>query len=449
MKNTKIFRVAMLLRSTMDNEKEIIGSDFLGCHFDYFQVRSLNELRDTFLKISHSYDGFITSGTFSDSVIRYYSDDPGICKRYFAASVENYYHQLLIQTMRNPSLKIENIRLDLMTTEHTLPEIIKSDSLQFLMNQEHDLINSMTPEQIIVFEDEMIRRLENAAVSGEYQLFMTRSQKAVKMFTRHHANYLYVKMTAKEMKDNIRELCRNMEIKALEAGQPATIFIRTKDSLSPDIVKEAVFEFFDSINISRPVLHLDQDFIEILTDAQTIRDITHEYTFCELTKFLVRKLWNFNIGYGIGNTFRDARRNAQIAERYAENAEKPHSQIYLVDTDNLIRVMSAESASPDSNEKRRKKAEILQALVKEIAGKSHLSSLNIMKLMMALQEQHKYEIDSVWVARELDTSPRMANKILSQLEKAGYATVTGKYMFSEKGRPNNIYHLSADFFRET
>ena len=63
------------------------------------------------------------------------------------------------------------------------------------------------------------------------------------------------------------------------------------------------------------------------------------------------------------------------------------------------------------------------------------------RLMTALQQAHCSEATAEWLCQELELSPRMSNKMLSNLEKAGYASISGKTEGIGKGRPCNIYRF--------
>ncbi|MCI9156480.1 MAG: hypothetical protein HFF44_05985, partial [Lawsonibacter sp.] len=134
--DTKVYRVAMLLRADRNRVKEILGNQYLDCTFDYYTVNSLEEVRAVCLEVRDIYDGILTSGLFSHQVVSCYSSESSIPHRYFAASVENYYRQILLQTMHNPDLSLGGIHLDLMTEHQNLPDILEENRLGPLMQEE-------------------------------------------------------------------------------------------------------------------------------------------------------------------------------------------------------------------------------------------------------------------------------------------------------------------------
>lgn len=81
------------------------------------------------MQIKGNYDGFLTSGVFSDQFIACYAQGENIPHRYFSVSVENYYGQILLQIMYHPQLNFGDIRLDLMEDKHNLPDIIEQGRL--------------------------------------------------------------------------------------------------------------------------------------------------------------------------------------------------------------------------------------------------------------------------------------------------------------------------------
>ena len=116
------YRVAFYSR--MEEERELIGEKFPGCRVDYYYVKDLNALREAFLTTEKDYDGFLTSGLFSDRVIALLSTRKDAPREYFNTTVESYYRYLLEKTVSEPDLSLSQIRLDLMGEQDDLKEIV-------------------------------------------------------------------------------------------------------------------------------------------------------------------------------------------------------------------------------------------------------------------------------------------------------------------------------------
>jgi len=446
----KVYRVAMLLRSDQDRVKEILGNQYLDCTFDYYQVDTLEAVRTTCLKICDIYDGILTSGLFSHQFISCYSAESGIPHRYFAASVENYYRQILLQTMHNPNLSLGGIHLDLMTERHNLPDILEENRLGPLMQEERTVVSRMTPEEVLEFEREMVGRHIRSIQNKDCQLFMTRSTIAAELFQSRGVPYIYVRLTSHEIFKTVDSLRREMERKQLKDSQVASIHVGLDPDCTPqqmNCVWKALEQFGKIRGTASPVFMRQDNCFEAITDAQTICALTRDHTYSELSDCLITNTGlSAAVGYGIGTNVQDARENAITAAKYALSTAQRLNQTFLIDSSNQIIPLKT-SLEPEQIEQVPAR-KIFEPAVNEIAQRSHLSSRTVFSLMMALQKQYRREVDSEWIMRELNVSMRMANKILANLENAGYAYISGKKLPSGKGRPSNIHTLCFDGGRD-
>lgn len=443
----KVYRVAMLLRSDNERIREVVGNQYLDCTFDYFPVHDLEDLREVFLQIKMRYDGVLTSGVFSDRFISYYSQGENLPHQFFSVSVENYYRQILLQMMYHPQLNFGDIRLDLMKDEHNLPDIIEHGRLGPMMQEEQTMVNRMTPGQIMDYEKEMIQRHERAVHSGSCKLFLTHSIMAMETFEGRDVHHIYVKLTAHEIFKTVNKLRREMELKELKDSQVASIYFDLGTSPSSEElerVREALNEFSRGHPEAGLAFNEVDGHFETLTDAQTIFELTRDST-CEFTAFL----WQSTgipvaVGYGIGTTLQGAKDHAILASRYVLGTRSHLKQAFLVDSNRQIIPLNTRLTEEGKRESKPGPGEIFESTVNEVAKQAHLSSRTVLNLMTALQRHHRREASSDWLSRELNISPRMANKVLSSLEKAGYAHISGKYLLGGKGRPSNVYAFRFD-----
>ena len=445
----KQFRVAMLLRISRDiaRIRQIAGNQYLGCTFDYYEADTLDDLRAAFERLHNSYDGILTSGILSDRIVSYYSSGQNIPHRCFTASVENYYRVILLQLQRNPGLTPGDIRLDMMLPGQSLSDIIEGNSLAALMEQENELIARLTPDQVMEFEQNMIRRYQQTIETQQYKLFITRSGLAARTFEECHAPYISMDLTAHEVFKAIKGLRRDMELGQLRAGQVAAIYFDAgSEPSSKQLEKlESALTLFGQKNDGKSLIFRRiEDHFEALTDAQTLIFLTQNYTCCKLTEYLRSETgYPGAVGYGTGQNAQGARENAATAAMYARGTDLKLAQSFWIDSDGQITALKGQPHESAPGEI--KASRIFEPTVNEIAKQAHLSSRTICNLMIALKKQNRTEAGSDWISRELSISPRMANKILSNLEKAGYAQVSGKYLLRSKGRPTNLYTFHFDF----
>ncbi len=442
------FRVAVLSRNKRQSTRQMMDSDYMDCLIDFYPVDSLQEIGEKFLKVRDAYDGILTSGLFSDRIIAC-NNDIGISHRYVAASAENYYRQILLQLMHHPELELSRIRLDLMERGQNLAQIIESNALVTLMHDEHARVYKMNPSEVVAFEQEMLARHEWAIRHGNYQLFMTRSPIADAMFARYNVKYVYVDFTHEEVTDALKSLRKDMQLKRLKGGQIACIrleIVREDSAEKREKLKSVLEEYQRQYKRVLSGWQERENGFLLMTDARTVDEITHVRRYSSLSGFLGSRMGReVLVGYGIGNTVQDAEENAAAAINYHRSAPMDASWAYLVDENGQVNSLDTNvvEISPGDLGKSlpSKSAGVLESTVNRIARTAHLSSRIVMHLIMALRRENRREAGSEWLIREMGVSPRTANKILSNLEKAGYAEITGRTMQVSKGRPSNIYRF--------
>lgn len=498
--NSSMFRVAVLVRSHDDYTRirQVMGTQYLGCTFDFYESETLEELRDCFLRLATSYDGFLSSGLLSDRFISYYSKDE-VPHRYFSPSVESYYRTILLQIMNNPSLTVSDIWLDMMPPDENLADIISANRLGPLMQEERHLIRGFSPERVLAFEEDMGRRFEQIIQARRCKLFITRSYSPLEIFERYQIPYVRLNLTIQEVFLAVRMLRQDMELRKLKNSQIAAVCLAVgEESEAKDRLPEKPAGGDDASADGESVLqkleeaarrleqtpgktaqeagnrqnaggtakvgngeaengkesagllpglhfHRVGSCLEAIADAGTIDTLTRERSSCGLTGFFQAETGSpVAVGYGIGLTIQEAQKNARTAAHYARSTVTSLAQSFLIDSDGQIIALKtnlAETAELPPFTGDKQSVEIFKSTIHAVAQKSHLASRTVLALMIALRGAHRDEISSDWLMSELGVSMRMANKILSNLEKAGYARVSGKSLVNGKGRPSNVYKV--------
>ena len=132
---------------------------------------------------------------------------------------------------------------------------------------------------------------------------------------------------------------------------------------------------------------------------------------------------------------------------YTRAAAKSEKQVYLIDSDDQIVSLNVDITENEPKQSKviSKPNLVLEQQVNRVAQCAHLSSKTVLSLMLALQKNHRKDASSDWLIRELSVSSRMANRILNNLEKSGFARVEGRQQLNKKGRPINIYTFDFTF----
>ncbi len=453
---TRIFRVAMLLRGEIQRIRRVAGSAYMDMTFDYFRIDKLGDIEAVYAQIRDSYDGFLTDSVCADRIIDILSADRACVHGYFEIGLESCYRQILLLTMREPELRVEDIRLDMLPEELSLKGVIEGDRLAQLIDRERERLSGYTIQEAEAYEDELIERHVRRHKDNPNDIVLTGSARVYEGLGRYGSYARYLSLTDDEIRSSIETMRYELERRALMASRSACVYFDMGDEPKEETmeaVKQALIDFRETVGLDELIYNTVGSRYELPTDAATLELLTDGMHKCPYTEYLrERSGAQVHVGYGIGATLREARRAAQAALEYAYRIASPTEQVYLIGTDGHMTAMdiaSYENSRTGSSTGGQVQTPIMAAHVNEIAKRAHLASATVLKLIMLLKKQQRTQVDSEWMMRELDMSPRMANKVLSSLEKAGYAHISGKSLINAKGRPSNIYEVRFDMKNQT
>ncbi len=440
------YRVAFYSR--MEEERELIGEKFPGCRVDYYYVKDLNALREAFLTTEKDYDGFLTSGLFSDRVIALLSTRKDAPREYFNTTVESYYRYLLEKTVSEPDLSLSQIRLDLMGEQDDLKEIVFHNRLEQMMQDEIRLVNGFSEEETIAYEQEMVGRHRRCLEAGKVRFFVTRSVVAKRLFEEWGAPYHFLDMTGNEVLYKMNLLKKAMELRTMEKGLTAIIYFDMGQAPGGARGEEerlrfqqAVYRYSQMTGYNLILKPVQMDF-EVFTDAQTVQQMTNSFTQSPLYDYLRKEVrFKGGMGYGIGISLQQARENAyEAAALSARRAAEGEFRSYLINSQNsiiLLKNWPSRRAEPAYSA-------ISSDYVERVATRCRLSSENVLKVLEFSQSSGNQDLTSEMLTSRLGVSLRTANKILSHLQEGDAAEIVGQKRLGQKGRPVNIYRLKLE-----
>ena len=152
-----------------------------------------------------------------------------------------------------------------------------------------------------------------------------------------------------------------------------------------------------------------------------------------LTEIRIKSIYTISIGIGFGDSTRESRYNAVLGNIKASK----------IGGDCIYLVYSKDKIVGPINERRKLNngLDIDDTKLRNISEKSHVSKKNIL-LLIKFKEQ--YSLDVV-TSKELSDlfgySLRTVNKMISQLESAGYVKIIGTKMMNDVGRPYRLIKL--------
>ena len=161
--------------------------------------------------------------------------------------------------------------------------------------------------------------------------------------------------------------------------------------------------------------------------------------FCPLSQHipLVNQLCS-SVGYGVGNSFFRATKNALEAAQYALELDSASKASYYIDNNGTITALSHKALSQETWIDQLPKEKLVT-----LAEQASLSVDTIVKILSVLHAMDSKQLTSQDLIERLGLSLRTANRYLANLTKAGLAQTVGQKAMVKKGRPVNIYSLEA------
>lgn len=142
-------------------------------------------------------------------------------------------------------------------------------------------------------------------------------------------------------------------------------------------------------------------------------------------------------GIGVGVDLQQARIHAVQAVEYAGKIGKEYG-VCMDETGNLKRLSLV-------RDKKNTGSQVQNAYVETVANRVHLSSETIFRVITAMQILKSRELTASDLVRLQNFSTRVANRVLSVLEKEGYALRIGEQRCGNKGRPQKLYEIKFEY----
>lgn len=237
------------------------------------------------------------------------------------------------------------------------------------------------------------------------------------------------------LKRLIKKTLTIIELKQLHNNHPAIIQIfptqhAAISKAESDDLEKSIQEFVRT-NMIDAVIQNSPSCCTLITTMQVALFLTHSFQTCRIRNFLSERLpFPVVSAYGIGTTVTHAMNNVQLASREAKILELP----FAVDSNgNLHGPMDSDSSMI-----------ITQAsLIKldEIARRARLSSMTVQRIISVLHRRSSDKITVQELANGMNTTLRNANRIMNNLQNAGFAVPVFTQATHSRGRPIRVYMI--------
>lgn len=251
----------------------------------------------------------------------------------------------------------------------------------------------------------------------------------------HGIPYIYPFLSDSHLKDLVHEVLTKVALEKMRSNLPALIWVSPRSAQDCGDENRAaarrwITQFFKD-HLAECIVQENSGYLSMLTSVQTVRYFTRNSTVCTLSKYLAEKLdFEVAVGYGIGGTVLQAMNNAQAAARESMFAG---SSFIKDENGDLIGPLGADHNMVVGSNTTQD--------IAAIAKQSNLSTMTIQKMMTNVRMSGTNLITTQELARRFGVTVRNANRILSNLEKGGFARVVYSQASNSKGRPVKVYEL--------
>ena len=417
------------------------------CEWEIYQYENFRQLPEIFKSAKDKVDGFIVSGHIVKEIIL--RTNEGYNKSILSLSLDltSLYQFLIKQLLENRSLDIDRLLVDFFISIDQPAEcsmLLDSSFNEQISYEISNWFKHASLEEIFSLEDKTKIMVKKLYEEKKADMFICFYSSLMNFFEENKLPCLLAFPDLNHISILIKNFILDLTYRDLQGNKPVVILIK-KRSLETDFEREwgivsihkCMLDYNREKMINFLVKRADSG-VEIYTNKTTLDKITNEYSTCELSDYLEKKLdFKINIGYGIGEDIIQAQSNATIA---LKNSTIESKSFVVDENQNLIGPLNTEQIATISLAPSDK--------IKYLAEKAKLSTVTIEKLLYVIQKTGSNQISVNDLVLYLGGTIRNANRILNNLEKNGLATVNSTKSNLSTGRPVKVYQINKELSSE-
>ena len=408
--------------------------------FEIHEYMDFRHLALLYAGLEDKADGFLISGSVAKRVIEL--SYTTMTKPLVSVQIDlaNIYRMLLNLKIENRDLDMSRIAFDYLLKiddRFSVLELLsESDSISEVSEKFEQWLSKASLEDLLQVEDEIITKIRKLWSEQKLDLVINFFSSIFPRLKTQGVPCFLAYSRFENILNAVISVQHKIKINQLSANLPLVI------SISPQKSKDSLVDEWNMISLHKQLLDYkyneiadyliqqENEGLSIITNIQSSNDIV-DFEQQHLEQHLIKCLdFKVIIGYGIGNTVMQAKRNAMNAKQEAMN----HGMSFLIDeNNNLIGPLGSSTLLTVSNE--------APSDVQALAKKAQLSTLTIQKLISILQLQSSNELTSRDITTHMGVTLRNANRILGNLEKSGLAVVSHEMSTRTKGRPQKVYRI--------
>lgn len=400
------------------------------CLVTYLPYKQVDEIMDLYEQNHIFFDGILFSGNLGYNLLLQKIGEFRTPTYYLDITEGDFYKQLFSINITHKGLKFSRIGMDVIAPDNNFLDLHNV----IAENEYPKIIEVNYNEKLYEYALSQYLSLWN---NGEIDLVLTRISNIVNSLKTSNIPTIFIFPSKESILEQVKFIISELQINKLQESQGAIgiVTLRNQATLINDelqlvMLYKALLEY-NSLHKVFSVIQNKSNRFELITTQADLKLTTTNYTKSDLQDYLLNVLpFEVNIGWGIGSTFYEAKKNAQIANNQAAT-EQTSSTFVITANKEVIGPLGddIDLALETTNYPQLQK-------ISDVTG---ISIVHLKKLLVLWNKLEESEVSADDIAYQLNVSNRQANRILNKLEDVGVATVSHKRQEKLKGRPKKIY----------
>ena len=400
------------------------------CLITYLPYKQVDEIIDLYEQNHIFFDGILFSGNLGYNLLLQKIGEFRTPTYYLDITEGDFYKQLFSINITHKRLNFSRVGMDVIAPDNNFLDLHNV----IAENEFPKIIEVNYNEKLYDYALSQYLSLWN---NGEIDLVLTRISNIVNSLKTSNIPTIFIFPSKESILEQVKFIISELQINKLQESQGAIgiVTLRNQATLPNDelqlvMLYKALLEY-NSLHKVFSVIQNKSNRFELITTQADLKLTTTNYTKSDLQDYLLNVLpFEVNIGWGIGSTFYEAKKNAQIANNQAAT-EQTSSTFVITANKEVIGPLGddIDLALETTNYPQLQK-------ISDVTG---ISIVHLKKLLVLWNKLEESEVSADDIAYQLNVSNRQANRILNKLEDVGVATVSHKRQEKLKGRPKKIY----------
>ena len=400
------------------------------CLITYLPYKQVDEIMDLYEQNHIFFDGILFSGNLGYNLLLQKIGEFRTPTYYLDITEGDFYKQLFSINITHKRLNFSRVGMDVIAPDNNFLDLHNV----IAENEFPKIIEVNYNEKLYEYALSQYLSLWN---NGEIDLVLTRISNIVNSLKTSNIPTIFIFPSKESILEQVKFIISELQINKLQESQGAIgiVTLRNQATLLNDelqlvMLYKALLEY-NSLHKVFSVIQNKSNRFELITTQADLKLTTTNYTKSDLQDYLLNVLpFEVNIGWGIGSTFYEAKKNAQIANNQAAT-EQTSSTFVITANKEVIGPLGddIDLALETTNYPQLQK-------ISDVTG---ISIVHLKKLLVLWNKLEESEVSADDIAYQLNVSNRQANRILNKLEDVGVATVSHKRQEKLKGRPKKIY----------